>query len=262
MELVKRVAEAQPSVSGHRYALDKLNRVRVEFKHRGIRATNEEDAQAVLCHARDFLVELSADALNVDFQAVSLRDAIDHRRTRKWIEKAGVAQANDQFDDLARCVAGGVAIYVEHCQVVEARHRHDRFRFIDWIETPPYGELDVGAEDLATLGEWASRVFHSLHERIYLLERGVDMAQYEKFARLTPRVDFSGAGTLRFVGWNWRAPSSPEEAAFCIDLAVEAVLALQGRLTALGPVPVGTGPRVRVLRDCDVFAVPPSPDYS
>ena len=257
MELVKKVADAQPIVSGHRYALDKLNRVRVEFKHRGIRATNEEDARVILGHARDFLVDLSADALNVDFQTVSLRDAIEHRRTRKWIENAVVAQSNDQFDDLARWVAGGVAIYVDHCQVVEARHRHDRFRTIDWIETPPYGHLYVADEHLASIAEWATRVFLSLHERIYLLERGVDMAQYEKFARLTPRVAFSGVGQLRFVGWNQGAPSSPEEATFCIDFAVEAVLALQGRLTALGPVPVGKGPRARVLRDCDVFAVPP-----
>ena len=166
----------------------------------------------------DFLIELSADALDIDFQTVSLRDAIEHLRTKNWVAKAEAALSDGQFADVARWAAGGLAIYVEHCQEAEARHRHDPHRFVGLIEDPPYGALDVGAEHLAQFGEWASRGFRSLQERIYLLERGVDMAQYEKFARLTPQVAFFGAGTLRFVGFNWRAPSSPEDATFASTL--------------------------------------------
>ncbi|MDD9997586.1 MAG: hypothetical protein OXQ89_07545, partial [Rhodospirillaceae bacterium] len=77
--LLSKVGERCKGVPGHKAPLIRLNKARVNFKHHGIRVT-DEDASSFLNNVQAFLSEISIEVLEVDFCSISLINAVGHCR--------------------------------------------------------------------------------------------------------------------------------------------------------------------------------------
>lgn len=192
------VAVAYPSVGGYRATLSSLNKARVAFKHHGLRVPSSGDAAAFAVNVRDFLATVTREAFGIDFASVSLADAIGHRRTQNWLREAEVALDEGEHDEAMRKVAGAFSIYLAH------RRRQDLS--LGWLghtgarlPSFPSSTLEQENRYLAQFTNVLGERIATLEERLDLVTRGVDMAAYDRFRVLTPKVMFTVAGTAHFT---------------------------------------------------------------
>jgi HEPN domain-containing protein len=75
--------------------IDELNKTRILTQHYGI-TPNENDARTLIFVARDFLIDFWKDALNVDYDSISLTDLISSNEIRKILKEAEKADNYEQ----------------------------------------------------------------------------------------------------------------------------------------------------------------------
>ena len=80
--------------------MKRLNTARVGFKHEGL-DVSATDAGAFLTNVEAFLSEVCQQELQVDFATLSLVNAIGHRRTQNWLEKAREALRSEHYTESA-----------------------------------------------------------------------------------------------------------------------------------------------------------------
>ena len=253
-KLLDAVAKRVPAVAGYRSTLGKLNSARVAFKHHGLSMPSEMDAKNFAANVRDLFEEATHDLLGVDFRSVSLIDAIPHRRTKNWLWRAQRALDESRIDDALQGAAKAFAVYLAHSRSTEARMSQTQHGTLFGFRTS-LAWLHVD-ERHPSLVEGMTRWLTSIEDRVDLMARGVDTIRHEKFARLTPNVTFSMAGTMRLTG-NAQSKPSADEARFCIQFVTDATLALQRSHPVNDS--TSTGGTATVIRKCAVLAPLPEP---
>ena len=109
--LVDKVSKSYPSVSGHKAALFRLNKIRVAFKHYGT-SISGEDALHFREGAQAFLRETTRDALGLDFERASLVSVIGHRRTENRLLEAQEAVEAEHLREALDCAAVALQTYL------------------------------------------------------------------------------------------------------------------------------------------------------
>ena len=105
---------------------------------------------------------------------------------------------------------------------------------------------------LLQLLDWMDKRVALVEERLNLVTRRIDLAAYDRFQALTPEVAFTIGGQAHFATRHWGA--SAEDVRFCIDFAVDAVLALGERSHTAGSTTAEQ--TATVVRNCDLLAYP------
>ena len=207
------------SVTHHRASLSLLNSARVMFKHQGLSAVQRNDVIVFFGNVESFLTEVCKAELNVDFATVSLADAIGHRRTQNWIEKAERALSAGGFDDAVKCASCAMAICLAD----------------GYNETPRFNRLRPAAGFYSTDGlgsiddfaNWTKAQLAHIDDRLSFMARGVDLASFDKFTAITPRAIIGGDGRFRFVSGFAARSRTADDARFCIDLVIDVALVLR-----------------------------------
>ena len=243
VNLLDAIERELPEVGGHRAALTTLNTTRVAFKHRGHEVA-EDDARAFLFNVEAFLAQACRAAFDIDLASVSLAGAIGHRRTQAWLAKAERAFADEMYADSVAHASGALAICMAHIDTAEPS-----------IQLRPMFTYE-GVEGFR---EQVGHSIRTLHARVDLLSRGVDMAEFDHFASLTPLTTVNRHGGVRQHARPGAANRSRQDARFCIDFAVDSALALRASRPPMRE--VRTRPeqeRVRVTRACEILVDPGS----
>lgn len=218
----------------YRSALIRMNKARVTFKHDGQLPVRQEVEQ----FARDlesFFAQVSRDHLDLDFASVSLAGLVIHQRTKNHLQSA--ERALDLGEYRAAIHEAGRALKI--FEVYMDRPSYPRLSWRSLMSSgagkrPSPGQPDP-LRDLHQLNLLAGNYFERLeaelsdHERqLKLLAWGINLAQYRRFLRLTPRVMMTMARTLILQGNIGEVPDEgPEAARFCVGFALEAVLSMQ-----------------------------------
>ena len=200
-------------VGEHSAALKRLNTARVGFKHEGL-DVSKTDVEAFLVNVEAFLSEACEQELRVDFETLSLVNAIDHRRTRNWLEKAREALRSEHYTESVAHSAAALAIYLEHRDALRGER------------VDPSYYLGSGSSELAAVADWVLDYVEPIRSRLDLVSHGIDVVSYEKFEALTPGPWVERDGTLRQPKRELTNVPSREDACFCYDFAVDSVLAL------------------------------------
>ena len=96
LQLFDNVRKSIDCVGEHSAAIKRLNTARVGFKHEGL-DVGATDVEAFLANVEAFLSEVCKEELRVDFATLSLVNAIGHRRTQNWLEKAREALRSEHY---------------------------------------------------------------------------------------------------------------------------------------------------------------------
>ena len=234
-----------PAVAGYRATLSNLNNARVAFKHHGLSVPNRDDAAVFVANVKSFLADVTEASFGIDFESVSLVDAIGHRRTQNWIRKAQEALADGRNEEAMQHVASALAIYLAH-----DRRQNAGFG----LGSPSvFGRLlmrPLGLGELTEMVEWIDGRLARVEERLDLATRGVDIASYERFRALAPSVSISLGGSVQIV-WHGKSEVAGEDVRFCVNFAIDTALSL--RESRLGAFPSDSGPMAKVVTACDVL---------
>ena len=141
-QLFFKVQKRFDCVGEHSAAVKRLNTARVGFKHEGL-DVNETDANAFLANVEAFLSEVCEQVLQVDFTTLSLVEAIGHRRTQNWLEKAREALHSEHHGESVRHSAGAMAIYLHHRDTCRG----------ELVDPPSLIDSD-SSDELGTMIDW------------------------------------------------------------------------------------------------------------
>ena len=239
--LLEAVERHVKGVGGHRHALTTLNDTRVAFKHRG-QEVAESAAQVFFANVEAFLVDSCQEAFGIDFETLSLADAIGHRRTRNWLRKAEDAFDGERYADAVHAAAAAMTIYLRHDRDHDAAPRP--------VRLPTTLPFPYKSSQIARSIQW-------LGSRVDLMARGVDARAFDRFSALTPFTHLTLTGTFGSV-WTPGVVHSRQDARFCIDFVVDAALALrQSRHSPSTPSP--DGEQATVTSPCEIVVHPTVP---
>ena len=243
LQLFDTVRKRIGCVGEHSAALKRLNTARVGFKHEGL-DVNATDVEAFLTNVEAFLSEVCKGVFGVDFATLSLVNAVGHRRTQNWLEKAREALRSEQYSESVAHSAAAMAIYLHHRDTLR-REPLDPSYYIGSI-----------ASELTAVADWILDYVEPIRARLDLVSHGVDVVSYDKFEALTPGISVGHDGSVRQYGLKSRTTSTREEAHFCYDFAVDSILALHDIEM---PAPVNRNSRdvrARVTTPCALIVYP------
>ena len=267
-KILNHVANQIESVGDHRASLSRLNGARIMFKHQRLTSVQENDIIVFYGNVESFLTDVCRDVLNIDFGTVSLANAIGHRRTQNWIEKAEHALAAGEIVDAVQHAAGALRIYIEHSNEHDPAFGHlehlpPLFHHLEFSPVTTFMETGrdpgIDTEWLSAITEfagWAKTRIENIYDRVQLMARGVDVASFDRFTAISPRVVMMGDGSLRFV---YRGPSpslTHEDARFSIDVVTDVALALRSNRPPKSGNFNAPKSKVRVIRQAELVVSP------
>jgi hypothetical protein len=212
-----------------RSALVQLNKARVNFKHFG-QLPVRQDVDKFARDVEGFFREVSRDHLGLDFASVSLAGLVIHQRTKNHLQSAERDLELGEYRAAIHEAGRALKIY----EVYVDRPSYPKLSWRALMSSgagkrPSPGQPDP-LQDLHRLNLLAGNYFERLeaelsdHERqLKLLAWGINLAQYRRFLRLTPRVMMTMARTLILQRNIGEVPDEgPEAARFCVGFALAA----------------------------------------
>ncbi len=214
LQLFDSVRKRIDCVGEHSAAMKRLNTARVGFKHEGL-DVSATDVEAFLTNVEAFLSEVCKQELRVDFATLSLVNAIGHRRTQNWLEKAREALRSEHYTESVAHSAAAMAIYLHHRDTRRGE-----------LADPSY-YIDSSSSELYGVADWILDYVEPIRARLNLVSHGIDVVSYDKFEALTPGTSVGQDSTVTQYGLGSTNAPSREEARFCYDFAVDSALALR-----------------------------------
>jgi hypothetical protein len=212
--LLEAIDKVVSSPLTHRTSLNQLNKARVNFKHFGLLPT-DDDVSKLLTDVSAFLEATTRSLLQLEYEHVSLRNLVGHRRTENWLASAERHLDAGEFRDAVTDAAFAFRIAQE------------RFR-PDPQGSPLAHRRSRATPELAQLTSTIIEEFARLESRIDLLTMGIDLPQYRRFLRTAPYVSMMVAGNVQAVYSATHAlQPSRQDAMFCIRFALEGALAMK-----------------------------------
>ena len=197
-----------------RIALNQLNKARVNFKHFGLEPKFEDSTKFMYDIENFFPIALKT-FLDIEFNSISLANLIRHQRTENHINKAKQLLDDGKFSESIAESAVALKIFRVHFNKEADRYRSDSF-------------LHFKCND-DKLDDWARNVdnaIEEIHSQLNLITLGINVADYRKFIRYTPQIQYSMAGTYHIVYYSFGKPVEPTKdiALFCHRFVIDAIL--------------------------------------
>ena len=267
-EVLGQVSKDVSSVAEYRAVLSHLNNARVMFKHQGLSTLNKNDVVAFAVNVESFLVNICRSELNLEFAGVSLANAIGHLRTQNWITKAEEALEAGDLESSLKFASGAMAIYLAHsndhdpvlkdpCPLSPFSESHFHSSWSTFSEGHDDQEWKSWIIDFA---EWTQERIGNIHDRVRLMSRNVDVSSFDKFQLITPTASLMANGSIHFKYRPHRPRPSRDEARFCIDVVIDAALALRTNRPSARAQPPDSLDEVNVVRQVDMLVYPRAPN--
>ena len=158
---------------------------------------------AFLTNVEAFLSEVCKQELRIDFATLSLVNAIGHRRTQNWLEKARESLRSEHYTESVAHSAAAMAIYLHHRDT----RRGER--------VDPSYLIDSSSSKLGDVVDWILEYVEPIRARLDLVSHGIDVVLYDKFEALTPETSIGRDGVVTEYGLKSKTASSREDARFC-----------------------------------------------
>ncbi len=237
--VLNKIVALVPIVVHHKYTLLRLNKARVMFKHEGLTTLDRNEVITFAENVTNFLTDVCATELGIDFTGVSLADAIGHRRTQNWISQAESELEAGNIDKALQKASGAMTIYLAHSfrhdpAFKKSRHRRHHWMFPSprklYTSNPSIEVRDRNSNLLSKLiqfAKWANEYIEISSDRVHLLARGVDVSAFDKFGAITPRALVMPDGHIRVAEIDAVDSPTVDDVRFCIDTVIDTALALR-----------------------------------
>lgn len=193
----------------NKLALQQLNNARVSFKHYGILPPRKEIGKWTR-DAENALAALSRELLGIEFESVSLVSLIHNQAAANFLAGAEGALRVGRLLQAVEFAKKGFNLQLHETPFFPAHSAR--------AARKPASSGEPLARNLALRME-------AVESKLDMLAHGISLPDYRRFAALTPSANLTEGGTW-FM--HWKNPElSPEEAAFCVEFAVDSVMRLE-----------------------------------
>jgi hypothetical protein len=208
MDFWKVVKDKTSSEPPHKGAMDRLNSLRVGFKHKG-NLPNSGVVADLMPSVAGFCAECTEQYLGVDYETVSLSDLVLNEEARDKVKEAERAKAEGNLPDAL--LALGITFDKLHD---EAREKHK----LGLIRRPRPSRFE---SDRAWI-----RPVQQLVDTVNMLVLGIDPVRLRRFSASTPIRNYASSGAIELI---W--PADPgtlvaEDYDFCYQFVIDFALRL------------------------------------
>jgi hypothetical protein len=227
------LASKLPSgVPTHKESMEKLNRARVDLKHRGILPSKSqiEEFRAI---ATDFFEENSLRIFGIKFSEVSLIELVLCEEAKNNLKEAMQLLEQNKIEESLDKVALAFEQLIDDYE----RRKIDQFGRSPFFFGEDLTFLDsffigIDRSQLGKLADFidkAKESIEALQKVVKILSLGIDYRRYVKFRLFTPNVARIIGGNYHVlrVQWGKRGVPSVEDVRFCIDFVIESAVILQ-----------------------------------
>ena len=234
----------------HRSALNQLNKARVNFKHFGLEP-RLDDSQKLLSDMESFFPGAVKSILGLEWDAVSLRSLVGHRRTENWLARAEEALQEGKYEDSADSSAVAFHIFL-------------RFLGRDYNPLPSgfWKPIDKKSDAWKVIGPLIEPMQKTLQEQqiqLDIITDGVNISDYRRFLRLTPTVLMMMSNTFSIQRslHHREAQIDYADASFCLRFVVDSILAMKKNgAHPRRPTTYVSDLRFKVIESCPVIVWP------
>jgi hypothetical protein len=203
-KLVKDKTGSEPPRKG---AMDRLNNLRVGFKHKG-NLPNSNVVADLIPLVTDFCTETAEQYLGIDYEAMSLTDLIPNSQARDKVREAEKAKADG---DIPRALlALGVAFDTLHYEA----YKRDSLGLISKVS----GRYDWD--------HGAAVAINKVVETVNMLILGIHPPKLRRFSVCTPIRTYAESGAMQVVWTHDPNRLSAGDYEFCHQFVIEFALRL------------------------------------
>jgi hypothetical protein len=208
MNFWKIVRDKTSSEPPHKGAMDRLNILRVGFKHKG-NLPNSSVVADLMPSVSAFCVESTEQYLDVDYETVSLCDLILNAEAREKVKEAEKAKGEGNIP--GALLALGIAFDKLRD---EARTRHS----LGLIQHPRSSRFEWDHSWVRPVGQ--------LVDTVNMLVLGIDPARLHRFSASTPSRNYALSGAMEVIWGHGPEALVAEDYDFCYQFVIDFALRL------------------------------------
>ena len=228
-----------------------VRKIRNEAQHEA-RYPNNDELQDCRTYARDFLQEIVSQVWNVEWDDISMADAIEHPEVKEYIKRAESRFGQDDYKGaVINAVvalkwafnASNKALIKSNYSPPDFQHNINSWRDDNYELRGLIGYLDNHFDDLT---RWVKDENSKQSELTAVIAYGLDIKMYQKYISLAPNVDFS-------LGGNPHIDFKPNEyteddANFVLQYCIDSIMTLESAVGDLAA-PFGEINRSKLVVD-------------
>ena len=178
-------------------AMDRMNRLRVAFKHHGTIPSSFAIEQT-RADVNTFLMDATSLIFKVSFTAVDLADLISRPETARNLRDA---QTHADLEDFPVAMVGLMITFNEFVDY-HSSHASDDLGFLPTGPLafgPTIQRFDTTSHDFSEqLLMKVTRATAAIQKGLRIMALGIDYRRYSRFAVITPEVIYKPDGTIRY----------------------------------------------------------------
>jgi hypothetical protein len=207
-------------------SMEKLNKVRVAFKHHGTQPSTSAIGDS-RTSATNFSEENTPIVFDVRFPDTSFIDLVHCEQAKKSLMDAQkMLDANKMKDALENA---GIA-FVQLVDDYENRKKDQFGRSPFFFGSSTYGpDVPDFLDDMRDYFSEINKSIEALQDAVKMLSFGFDYRRYVRFRLLTPiilRIP-GGKYQIQWISHGLSKTPKPDDAQFCIDFVIESAIVLQ-----------------------------------
>jgi hypothetical protein len=211
-EEIKRKTNIEPP---HKGQMDRLNSVRVAFKHKGI-LPNASVVADLLPIARSFCEEATETFLGIKYDDVSLADLIPNDRARQLLKDAEAAAVAKNMAEALKAL--GIAFDI----LLRDAVAKSKAGIVGNFNLSYFSQQELGSHAQREI----SKAVQQLADTVNMLVLGIDPIKQKRFSLLTPVRQHTVSGDVQVI-W-MHDPGHVDQSAydFCYKFVLDAGLKL------------------------------------
>jgi hypothetical protein len=212
---------------GYKSAIQRLNTLRVNLKHLGIRP-DESEIESSRANTTSFFEDNTPIIFNVNFDKISMTDLVRYIPAREGLNEATILMEKKKFEDALAKIAIVFEQIIEDYESRKAsRYGSSPFFFGESLALHNSFFMGIREGKMKEFIDIVKDSIESMQKAMKILSLGLDYRQYVKFRLLVPQISRPlGSRDDYFI-----TPSSQrhiaEECHFCYDFVIDSAIRIQ-----------------------------------
>lgn len=214
MEFWTKVEAAGQPLPPNKGSFDRLNALRVGFKHKG-NLPNASLVADFIPIVEEFCREVSQQYLSVDYASVGLVDLIENGKARELIRKAEAHRRDEEWEECMCRLSDAMAELYKETEVKLGTSGVSNLR------------MPLLRGDAGELMNEVIKAIRGLRFELQMVQLGISGTRRRKFNSMMPGRSESMSGRVQYQQWGGRKEICDDDAGYCIQYVIDFGLRIQ-----------------------------------
>lgn len=207
----------------------RLNKARIELKHRGTRPS-KSDVEEFRSIARRFFADHTDRLFSLNFESISLIDLVTFERTRHFLEKSQTHLSNNEYEDAINNASRAFSCLIrDYMNDHRVNSRNSMFSLLEEVERSE-SRHGFDKDNLLIEFDTIHKSLKNLEYIIMLIGFGIDFRRFITFESLVPNFEIEPDLNVIFSSAfcnNETDEQKRDIIVFCVDFVIECSLVIQ-----------------------------------